>query len=151
MQGEFEKICSGGTVLAGNRSLKMWRKEMNSPQAFLVTVSSKAHIYTPHELQDSTKDQGPSTGPSTRSFPWGGRWLLLKSVLNLRPLPRATLLPSGATRAGECPPSAAGSPHCDPALGAAWHKQWLPSCETALPCFSPTSSSPSSPSAGLWF
>lgn len=44
-------------MLAGNRSLKEWRKEMNTLQAFIVTVFSKAHIYTPHKLKGSTKDQ----------------------------------------------------------------------------------------------
>lgn len=55
--------------MAENRSLRKWRKEMKSLQAFIVTVFSKAHIYTPHKLKGSTKDQGLSTDPSPRSFP----------------------------------------------------------------------------------
>lgn len=67
-----EGMCSGGTVLAGNRSFKKWRKEMNSHQTFIVTVFSKAHIYSLHKLKDSTKDQGPRTDSITKTFPL--RW-----------------------------------------------------------------------------
>lgn len=57
----------GGTVLAGSRALKEWRKEINSLQAFIVTVFSKAQVYTLHKLKGSTKDQ--ALIPSPRPFP----------------------------------------------------------------------------------
>lgn len=57
----------GGTVLAGSRALKKWRKEINSLQAFIVTVFSKAQVYTLHKLKGSTKDQ--ALIPAPRPFP----------------------------------------------------------------------------------
>lgn len=60
-------------MLAGNRSLKKWREEMNSLQAFIVTAFSKAHTHTLHKLKGRTKKQGPRTGPSPGFFPGAGR------------------------------------------------------------------------------
>lgn len=54
-------------MLAGSRALKEWRKEINSLQAFIVTVFSKAQVYTLHKLKGSTKDQ--ALIPSPRPFP----------------------------------------------------------------------------------
>lgn len=47
--------------------MKKWRKEINSLQAFIVTVYSKAQVYTLHKLKGSTKDQ--ALIPLPRLFP----------------------------------------------------------------------------------
>lgn len=61
------KEYEGGHSAGRSRALKKWRKEINSLQAFIVTVFSKAQVYTLHKLKGSTKDQ--ALIPLPRLFP----------------------------------------------------------------------------------